>query len=141
MIFLPPQHGKSELVSRRFPAFVLGRNPELRLIGSSHTNDLATSMNRNVQRIMCDNAYRNLFPDCRLNDRGVRTGSRVEARRTLNHVILDHIVLDHAKELHRTEARNGKALANRTITELPGKFPGSLTKPEARTKIVFIELP
>ena len=84
MIFLPPQHGKSELVSRRFPAFVLGRNPELRLIGSSHTNDLATSMNRDVQRIMCDNAYRNLFPDCRLSDRSVRTASRVEARRTLN---------------------------------------------------------
>ena len=32
MIFLPPQHGKSELVSRRFPAFVLGRDPDLRLI-------------------------------------------------------------------------------------------------------------
>ncbi len=103
MIFLPPQHGKSELVSRRFPAFVLGRNPELRLIASSHTNDLATSMNRDVQRIICDNAYRNLFPDCRLSDRGVRTGSRVEARRTLNlfkdkllyvDAILDHIVLD-----------------------------------------------
>ncbi len=103
MIFLPPQHGKSELVSRRFPAFVLGRNPELRLIGSSHTNDLATSMNRDVQRIICDNAYRNLFPDCRLSDRSVRTGSRVEARRTFNlfkdkllyvDAILDHIVLD-----------------------------------------------
>ncbi len=96
MIFLPPQHGKSELVSRRFPAFVLGRNPELRLIGSSHTNDLASSMNRDVQRIMCDNAYRNLFPDCRLSDRWGRTASRVEARRTLNlfDAILDHIVLD-----------------------------------------------
>ena len=46
--------------------------------------------------IICDNAYRNLFPDCRLNDRWVRTGSRVEARRTLNlfDAILDHIVLD-----------------------------------------------
>ena len=40
-----PQHGKSELVSRRFPAFLLGRNPELRLIGCSHTSDLAISMN------------------------------------------------------------------------------------------------
>ena len=32
MVFMPPQHGKSELVSRRFPAFMLGRNPDLRLI-------------------------------------------------------------------------------------------------------------
>jgi hypothetical protein len=35
--FMPPQHGKSELVSRRFPAFMLGLNPDLRLICASHT--------------------------------------------------------------------------------------------------------
>ena len=28
MVFMPPQHGKSELVSRRFPAFMLGKNPD-----------------------------------------------------------------------------------------------------------------
>ena len=27
MVFMPPQHGKSELVSRRFPAYMLGREP------------------------------------------------------------------------------------------------------------------
>jgi hypothetical protein len=32
MVFMPPQHGKSELVSRRFPAFLLGMNPRLRLM-------------------------------------------------------------------------------------------------------------
>ncbi len=62
MVFMPPQHGKSELVSRRFPAFVLGLNPELRLIGCSHTNDLAVSMNRDVQRIISSDTYRRLFP-------------------------------------------------------------------------------
>src|SRR5690349_15293693 len=30
MVFMPPQHGKSELVSRRFPAFLLGKDPNLR---------------------------------------------------------------------------------------------------------------
>ena len=57
MVFMPPQHGKSELVSRRFPAFMLGRNPDLRLICASHTHDLAVSMNRDVQRIMTSDAY------------------------------------------------------------------------------------
>ena len=33
MVFMPPQHGKSELVSRRFPAYMLGKKPDLRLIG------------------------------------------------------------------------------------------------------------
>ena len=51
MIFMPPQHGKSELVARRFPAFVLGRDPELRLI-AARTPTTWPSMNRDVQRIM-----------------------------------------------------------------------------------------
>ena len=31
MIFVPPQHGKSELSTRSFPAYLLGRNPDLKL--------------------------------------------------------------------------------------------------------------
>ncbi len=66
MVFMPPQHGKSELVSRRFPAYMLGRDPDLRLICASHTNDLAVSMNRDVQRIMTSNAYARVFPETAL---------------------------------------------------------------------------
>ena len=84
MVFLPPQHGKSELVSRRFPAFLLGRNPELRLIGCSHTSDLAISMNRDVQRIITSKPYGSVFDDIRLNERWVRSSSRLEARRTMD---------------------------------------------------------
>ena len=35
MIFEPPQNGKSEQVSRRFPAYALGRQPDLRIIACS----------------------------------------------------------------------------------------------------------
>ena len=52
MVFMPPQHGKSELVSRRFPAWMLGQDPDLRLFAASHTHELAVAMNRDVQRIM-----------------------------------------------------------------------------------------
>ena len=30
-VFVPPQHGKSQLTSRLFPAFALGQNPNLRI--------------------------------------------------------------------------------------------------------------
>ena len=41
---MPPQHGKSELVGdRRFPAFMLGRSPNLRLIAASHTHELTVA--------------------------------------------------------------------------------------------------
>ena len=66
MVFMPPQHGKSELVSRRFPAFMLGRNPDLRLIAASHTHELAVAMNRDVQRIIDSRPYQKLFDDTKL---------------------------------------------------------------------------
>src|SRR6266699_817155 len=37
----PPQVGKSELVSRRLPAFALGRNPDLKIIAPSYSGDRA----------------------------------------------------------------------------------------------------
>jgi predicted phage terminase large subunit-like protein len=83
MIFMPPQHGKSELVSRRFPAFMLGRNSNLRLILASHTSDLAVSMNRDVQRIMTGREYHAVFSKIRLSGRWARISPEKEARRTM----------------------------------------------------------
>lgn len=41
MVFMPPRHGKSELVSVRFPAWYLGKNPSHRVILSSYAARLA----------------------------------------------------------------------------------------------------
>ena len=76
MVFMPPQHGKSELVSRRLPAYLLGRNPELKLIGCSYSSDLSSSFNRDVQRIIDDPLYTNVFPETRLNSSNVRSSSQ-----------------------------------------------------------------
>lgn len=40
MILLPPGHGKSEQVSRKFPAWYLGRNPEKHIILTSYGSEL-----------------------------------------------------------------------------------------------------
>lgn len=63
----PPQHGKSQLVSRMFPAYVFGRHPDVRLAACSYAADLARDMNRDVQQIMMSDEYRTLFPDAALN--------------------------------------------------------------------------
>ena len=52
MLFMPPRSGKSELVSRRLPAYVLGKNPDARVMACSHTAKFAGRMNRDVQRII-----------------------------------------------------------------------------------------
>ena len=72
LVFMPPRHGKSELVSRRLPAFALGRNPRESIIACSYADDLAARMNRDVQRIMDGERYAELFPDVRLPGPGVR---------------------------------------------------------------------
>lgn len=66
MVFMPPQHGKSELVSRRLPARILGQSPTSRIVACSHTADLAEKMNRDVQRIMGSERYRSLYPGTQL---------------------------------------------------------------------------
>lgn len=75
MVFAPPGHGKSELVSRRAPAYILGKNPTKRIIATSYGADLAKRMNRDVQRIIDGRRFKNLFPKVGLNDKNVRTGS------------------------------------------------------------------
>jgi len=84
MVFMPPQHGKSELVSRRFPAFLLGRNPDLRILCASHTYDLAVGMNRDVQRIMTGDLYQRIFSGTTLNDKPARSSVKMVARRTMD---------------------------------------------------------
>ena len=49
IIELPPRHGKSELVSVRFPAWVMGRNPWMQFISASYGDDLATEMGRKAR--------------------------------------------------------------------------------------------
>ena len=66
MIFAPPRHGKSEIVSRRFPAWVFGDDPDLEIIGCSYSSDLASQNNRDVQKVMETEQYGRIFPDTRL---------------------------------------------------------------------------
>jgi hypothetical protein len=75
MVFMPPQHGKSELTSRRLPAYLLGIKPKLKLIGCSYSASLAASFNRDVQRIIDSEEYHDIFPDTYLNSSNVRTAA------------------------------------------------------------------
>ena len=76
IITMPPRSGKSELVSRRFPAYALGRNPDLSIIATSYSADLSQRFNRDVQRVIDDEPYYALFPNTKLNGSRVKTDSR-----------------------------------------------------------------
>lgn len=72
MLTMPPRHGKSELASRRFPAYALGRHPDLSIISTSYAAGLSSRMNRDVQRVIDSPAYRALFPGTALHGRTAR---------------------------------------------------------------------
>lgn len=68
IVMMPPRHGKSELVSRIFPAWILGRNPDEQIILSSYSLDLASAMNRDCQRLIQSKEYGEIFPNTKLSD-------------------------------------------------------------------------
>ncbi len=63
LILMPPRHGKSEIATKRLPAYFLGRHPEMSIISASYSASLATRFGRAVQQIMMDDVYSLIFPD------------------------------------------------------------------------------
>ena len=62
MVIAPPRHGKTELVSKRAPAWFLGRKPERQIIAASYGQDLARDFGREVRNIVASMDYRRVFP-------------------------------------------------------------------------------
>jgi predicted phage terminase large subunit-like protein len=52
MIFMPPRHGKSEMVTIRYTAWRLLQNPKLNVILASYNQKLADKFSRRVKRIV-----------------------------------------------------------------------------------------
>ena len=66
MIFTPPRVGKSELSSRKLPAYFLGRYPKRSVIAAAYGDDLATDFGRDVRNLIADKPYHALFPEVTL---------------------------------------------------------------------------
>lgn len=59
---LPPQHGKSEAISKRLPAYTLGKNPDKKIVNVGYNHTFISKFNVATQRIIDDELYRQLFP-------------------------------------------------------------------------------
>jgi predicted phage terminase large subunit-like protein len=65
-----PRHGKSELVSRRLPAWFSGRHPEQDIVVATYNDDFAMDFGADVRAIMTSPSYRQVFPEHRLRRGG-----------------------------------------------------------------------
>jgi len=73
MVFVPPQHGKSELTTRLFPAYLAGINPDRKMVVASYNATLAMRFNRDIQRVIDTEEFIDVFTDTRLNASNVVT--------------------------------------------------------------------
>lgn len=62
IVEMPPRHGKTYTVSRRFPAWFAGRNPDMRQILVSYGDSLARKNSRYVRNLMASPVYQQYFP-------------------------------------------------------------------------------
>ena len=65
IINMPPRHTKSEFASYLLPAWMIGKNPKLKIIQATHTADLAIDFGRKTKNLVDDADYQQVF-DTRL---------------------------------------------------------------------------
>jgi len=61
MVFMPPRYWKSQTASRKFPAWLLGKNPDLRIILTSYNADLASKHSKAVRDYLQSDEYSQVF--------------------------------------------------------------------------------
>ena len=67
IVNMPPRHTKSEFASFLFPAWLIGRNPKLKIIQTTHNSELAMRFGRKVRNLMDTPDYKNVFVDAALH--------------------------------------------------------------------------
>lgn len=72
-VSIGPQLGKSEIISRRAPAWMVGRDPRINLMLGSYNQDFANEFGDEVRAITRLPVYKEIFPDFAL-----RTGSQAK---------------------------------------------------------------
>ena len=80
IVNMPPRHTKSEFASVYFPAWMMGRNPKMKLMQVSHNTELATRFGSKVRNLLASPEYSQIFGGVRL-----REGAKAKGKWETNH--------------------------------------------------------
>ena len=61
IVNMPPRHTKSEFASYLLPAWMVGRNPKLKIIQATHTGELAIRFGRKAKNLIDSPEYHKIF--------------------------------------------------------------------------------
>lgn len=100
----PPRVGKSEIVSVRFPAWAIGKNPKDDIIVASYGADLAAAKTKECRDIVESKEYQSIFPDVGTQDDS-RAGNEWHAKWK------DHTTPDVEHQLSYTWRKGSHVLA------------------------------
>lgn len=67
LLMAPPRSGKSEILSRNTPAWIIGKHPEWELIAASYAGALTMTFSRYIRDLLRDPAYHALYPTTKLD--------------------------------------------------------------------------
>ena len=67
IINMPPRHTKSEFASHMFPAYLVGRNPSLKILQATHTADLAVKFGRKIRDLILTEDFQGIFDNVLVN--------------------------------------------------------------------------
>ena len=67
IVNMPPRHTKSEFASNLFPAWMMGKNPKLKIIQTTHTAELSYNFGRKVRNLFEQDEFKEVFPDVTLS--------------------------------------------------------------------------
>lgn len=61
IVTIPPRHGKTEIATKKFPAWVLGHHPDWPIIAASYSGDLAVKFGEATRSIVSTEQYQEIF--------------------------------------------------------------------------------
>ena len=61
IVNMPPRHTKSEFASNYLPAWMIGKNPKLKIIQATHTAELAIRFGRKAKHVIDSPEYQDVF--------------------------------------------------------------------------------
>ena len=65
IVIIPPRHGKSELISLRFPCWYMGKHPEDYIVQAGYAESIALTHSRQARDIFISPKMHNVFPEIR----------------------------------------------------------------------------
>ena len=66
IVNMPPRHTKSEFASTFFPSYIMGLQPKMKIMQTTHTGELAVRFGRKVRNLMDQDDYKKIFPEVKL---------------------------------------------------------------------------